>query len=223
MRLYCTPGSPYARVVRIAALELGIDQKLEVEFVTVRDPASVLLPLNPTGKVPTLVTDEGAVLSETRVCVEHLEQLTKPRRLSASAGDARGRAREGMSAGFMDGIANWGREHRRPQPHQWPWMHEVERARAERCLAYFEMGVRDGDFPSDVGVHSEQDLGVRSRAGHGADQFGPLNLADVILFCALDWGARNVPEFRPGDGRPRLGQWYADFREHPSARATEPA
>ena len=63
MRLFTTPNSPYGRIVRVVLIETGLDQRVATEMVTVRDPNSALLALNPTGKVPTLLTESGEILS----------------------------------------------------------------------------------------------------------------------------------------------------------------
>jgi glutathione S-transferase len=75
MRLFITVNSPCARIVRVCAIETGLDRQLDIEVVTVRDPQSVLLAHNPTGKVPTLRTDSGEILSETRIILEQLDTL----------------------------------------------------------------------------------------------------------------------------------------------------
>jgi glutathione S-transferase len=84
MRLFYTPNSPYARVARVAALELNLSNRINMQKVTVRDPNSILLNYNPTGKVPTLVTDDKFILSETRIiCVylNHFNNEIKPRQI----------------------------------------------------------------------------------------------------------------------------------------------
>ena len=59
MRLFYGPASPYARMVRIALLETGLDELVTKQEVTLRDPGSALLPFNPVGRVPTLELDMG--------------------------------------------------------------------------------------------------------------------------------------------------------------------
>ena len=66
MKLYIHPGSPNSRRARFAARLAGAD----VEEVTVDVPGGAnrsreYLALNPMGKVPTLVTDDGGVVLES--------------------------------------------------------------------------------------------------------------------------------------------------------------
>ena len=43
MKLFYTPNSPYARIARVTALELGLCNRIAMQKVTVRDPKSELL------------------------------------------------------------------------------------------------------------------------------------------------------------------------------------
>ncbi|MCA3344104.1 MAG: glutathione S-transferase N-terminal domain-containing protein, partial [Roseomonas sp.] len=55
MKLFHSAGSPYARIARMAVLELGLADRIPFVETTLRDPASTLLPHNPVGRVPSLV------------------------------------------------------------------------------------------------------------------------------------------------------------------------
>ncbi|EQD47635.1 glutathione S-transferase family protein, partial [mine drainage metagenome] len=61
MQLYTNSNSPFARKVRISALELGLADHIERLEVTSSpvDPHSGLRERNPLGKIPALITDEG--------------------------------------------------------------------------------------------------------------------------------------------------------------------
>jgi glutathione S-transferase len=73
MKLLHNSGSPYARIVRVAARELALQDKVEEVAVTVRDPNSSLLPYNPGGKVPTLQLDDGTILNESLLILVFLD------------------------------------------------------------------------------------------------------------------------------------------------------
>src|SRR5260221_10518100 len=68
MRLFYSPGSPYARAARIVALELEVPHALveETEF-----PPRQVEALNPAMQVPTLVDGERVVFG-TRLIVDYL-------------------------------------------------------------------------------------------------------------------------------------------------------
>ncbi len=71
MQLYYSTASPYARVVRVIARELGLalDEKLVNPF----DNSDELLSVNPLGKVPCLLLDDGAALFDSEVIARFLD------------------------------------------------------------------------------------------------------------------------------------------------------
>ncbi len=87
-RLYHLPLSPFCRKVRLVLAE----KRVEVDLVEERPWERRLdfLRMNPAGKVPVLVTDEGAVLAESRAICGYLnETMPEP---SLMPGDAAERA-----------------------------------------------------------------------------------------------------------------------------------
>lgn len=135
MLLLCTPNSLYSRIIRIAAIELDVE--LPIEYVGVRNRADRLLKYNPTGKVPTLVLDDGHVLAESRPIGELLERLSG-KKILAEIGDSENRQIEGLVTGFVDGVAVWVREARRATDDQSAEILKLEMDRARRCLTIFE-------------------------------------------------------------------------------------
>ncbi len=74
MQLLYTLNSPYARKVRIVALEKHVDLTLTEVVLSAPDcPVSLH---NPLGKVPVLVLDDGEALYDSRVIVEYLDHRT---------------------------------------------------------------------------------------------------------------------------------------------------
>ena len=67
MELMFSPLSPYVRKVMIVAHELGIAQRLRLNKINTREEPDRIAPLNPLGKIPTLVTDAGAQLYDSPV------------------------------------------------------------------------------------------------------------------------------------------------------------
>lgn len=196
MQLFITVNSPYARIVRIAAVETGLDSRMDVEVVTVRDPKSALLLYNPTGKVPTLRAESGEILSETRIILEYLDTLHLGEKLLADKYDLVGRADEGRVFGCLDGVCTWAREFRRPEATRFLWLMEVEHARAARCFDFFE---RDHALLSDR-----------------------IRLAQIALGCTVDFADALLEDFDWRDGRPNLAAWYDAFAQRPSMRSTSP-
>jgi glutathione S-transferase len=74
VRLHYTPGSAFARIIRVILRELQL-QCQEIE-ITVFPPSSDYFAVNPLGQVPALETDEG-VLFPTGIIIEFL--MDQPR------------------------------------------------------------------------------------------------------------------------------------------------
>ncbi|MEH1922201.1 glutathione S-transferase family protein [Nostoc sp.] len=195
MKLFYTPNSPYARIVRVARLELNLCDRIETQKVIARDPNSDLLNYNPTGKVPTLATDDGFILSETRIICVYLNHLNPEIKLVADISNGFLQQLEGMTGGFIDGIAVWVRELRRPHSEQSPGVIEFERERALRILDYFE------------------------KISDKLDQTP--KLAHITLASALGLEIR-IPDLQWRQKYPKLANWYDEFSKLPSMQATRP-
>ncbi|GAA6616140.1 glutathione S-transferase family protein [Scytonema sp. NUACC26] len=195
MRLFYTPNSPYARIARVAALELNLSNRIDMQKVTVRDPNSVLLNYNPTGKVPTLVTDDEFILSETRIICVYLNHFNNEIKLVADISNSFLQHLEGITNGFLDGIAVWVRERRRPLNEQSPGIIELEHSRALRCLDYFNK------------ILDKLDQSPK--------------LAHLTLSSALGLENR-FPELQWRQKYPKLARWYDEFSRRPSMRSTIP-
>lgn len=147
MRLFHAPGSPYARIARMAVIELGLEDRVAVEEATLRDPASVLLPFNPVGRVPTLVLDDGTAITETTPVLMVLDALVPvEQRLLPGADRPCALAVYGRVLGMMDGIAVWNRELRRPEHERSPGVIALEALRAVRVADALERDVATGGF-----------------------------------------------------------------------------
>jgi glutathione S-transferase len=73
MKLLYTKRSPYARKVRVIALEKGI----AMDFIDedLQKKSQRLLDANPLGKVPTLVLDNGTTVFDSPVICQYLDNL----------------------------------------------------------------------------------------------------------------------------------------------------
>jgi glutathione S-transferase len=87
MKLIGSLASPFVRKARIAFLEKKIDIELALEDVW--SPESTLQSLNPVGKVPTLVLDDGSVFYDSSVIVEYADTLSPVGHLIPSSGKER--------------------------------------------------------------------------------------------------------------------------------------
>ncbi|MDG2270221.1 MAG: glutathione S-transferase N-terminal domain-containing protein, partial [Alphaproteobacteria bacterium] len=73
MQLIYSAASPYARKARVAAIESRVSDKLDlVEIMPWEDPDGYR-DVNPVGKVPALVRDDGPPLYQSNLVCEYLD------------------------------------------------------------------------------------------------------------------------------------------------------
>jgi len=197
MQIFYSPNSPYARIVRIAAIELALADRIEWTLVQNRSPDSPLLAYSPVCRVPTLV-DGDLVLGEARNICDFLGRLAGSDRLVANDTDWQARSLESMTTGFLDGVACWVRELRRKVAGRSEFLLDVEARRTNRCLDFFET---QWDGPDR---HPEWDFGRMAFAC-------ALDLID-LNHLAPDWTA----------SRPELASWIAGCRTRESMQKTKP-
>lgn len=79
MKLFFSPTSPYVRKVMICAHELGLADQIVLLAAKASpvDRDKSIVEKNPLGKVPTLVTNAGLALYDSRVICEYLNDLGK--------------------------------------------------------------------------------------------------------------------------------------------------
>ena len=85
--LRSSPASPFGRKVKMAALEFGLMDKIEIVAADTTDPTEVLRQQNPLGKIPTLVLEDGTTLFDSRVILDYLDHLSGGKLIPA--GEAR--------------------------------------------------------------------------------------------------------------------------------------
>lgn len=199
MKLLYSPTSPYARKVRICALELGIALD---EVVVGANPSQAADPglaaANPLAKIPTLVLADGRTIYDSRVIVDYLDSLTD-RALAPRSGDARWAALVEQAA--CDGILDAALLSRyelamRPQAMRWPEWLAGQAGKIERALDLLETSARDAANPG---------------------------LGDICVACALGYLDLRFPENGWRSGHPKLAAFFAAISERPSLKSTIPA
>lgn len=196
MKLYVTPNSPYARMARIVVLEKGLERRVEIIQARTRTANSPYYAVNPSGRVPYLVRDDGVGMEESMLICDYLDQIEGKPVLSIPAG-WEARRLEALARSLVDGLSVWNRELARPENERSPTVirHETERSR--RMIDVWEREI-----------------------GHPA-MHGPLNLLQILFGCTLGLEARNA-EFQWRAGHQKLVAWYAPIAARPSFQATVP-
>ena len=75
MKLYITAGSPYARIVRIVILEKRLQSRIEIIPAQTRLADSPYYRINPSGRVPYLIRDDGVGMEESTLICAYLDHL----------------------------------------------------------------------------------------------------------------------------------------------------
>jgi glutathione S-transferase len=199
MKLYITPGSPYARMARIVVMEKGLESRVEIITAQTRRVDSPYYRVNPSGRVPYLVRDDGVGMEESAVICAYLDHLDGRPAFDLPAGGNRWEARrlEALARSMLDGLAVWSREILRPQEERSPTVIHHEAQRSRRMTDLWESQI-------------DQPL------MHGA-----LNMVQITLACALGLEAR-IPEFRWRPEHPKLRAWFDPIAARPSFAATAP-
>jgi glutathione S-transferase len=87
MQLFMSYTSPYARKVRVFALEAGLEDRIDDVPVNALDDPEQLVAVNPVSKVPALLTDDGLSIHDSRVILAYLASLVPPNDLYPQPGD----------------------------------------------------------------------------------------------------------------------------------------
>lgn len=199
MKLYITPGSPYARMARIVVLEKRLADRVEVIVAQTRIAGSPYYRINPSGRVPYLVRDDGVGMEDSAVICDYLDRLDGKPMFGPPLGEEVWEARrlEALARSMLDGIAVWGRELARPENERSPPVVEHEAARSRRMADLWEKEIEHPWMRS------------------------ALNMAQITLGCALGFEAR-LPDLRWRDQHPRLVEWYERLASRPSFASTAP-
>jgi glutathione S-transferase len=194
--LRVTPLSPFGRKVRMAISHLGLWDRVESVKADPMDPADALRRDNPLGKIPTLVTDDGKPVFDSRVILEYLDHVAGGGKIIPTAWPERVETLtlQAMCDGVMDAciLIVYEARHRPEALRHEPWL-DYQRGKVVRGLAAFAKQTSD-PARFDVGTLT------------AACMLGYLDVRKQV-----DWR----PEF------PALVGWLEQFRaRHPEFDAT---
>jgi len=137
MILRSTPTSPFSRKVKIAAMVLGLEDRIVPEFADPLRVDDTLREQNPLGKMPTLILDDGRIVYDSVVILDYLDTLAGGGKIVPADPDLRVAAQtlQALGDGIMDAailIVYEGR-HRPAEKHHEPWL-DYQRGKIVRAL-----------------------------------------------------------------------------------------
>jgi len=200
MKLTFSPASPFARKVRIAAIELGLIDKIEFVPATVapgtaNDEYSKITPLK---KLPVLILNDGDVILDSIVIVEYLNELAGGR-LIPGYGPRRWQVKTDHSLinGMLDSMLLCRYEKMvRPQGLQWQAWSDDHWNRAWTGMARFE------NRPDVLNA--------------------PLDIAQISLVCVLGYADFRFADCGWRKAFPKLDAFHQKMLERPSVKISVP-
>lgn len=119
MKLHWSPRSPFVRKVMITLHETGLLDRVELVRSVVAStlpPNPEVLADNPLGKIPTLVTEDGLALFDSRVICEYLDGFARAGLFPSDPAERMRQLRwQAMADGLTDILLLWRTELARPQ------------------------------------------------------------------------------------------------------------
>ncbi len=200
MKLIGSLASPYTRKVRIVLAEKKIDYDFEIDNPWKADAKAAKL--NPLGKVPALLLDDGRTLFDSRVIVGFLDNASPISRL-VPAGNREGveaRRWEALADGVLDaGVLARLENQREAKLRSAPWI-ERQMGKVRAGLAALDSEL--GDKPWCVG--------------------NGYTLADIALGVCLGWLDFRYPKMDWKKDQANLARAFAKLSERQSFSDTLP-
>jgi glutathione S-transferase len=202
MKLFYAPQSPFARKVRAAAIELGLAERLELEYAEVvpgRPNIAFAQSWNPLRKVPALVTDVGETIYDSTVICEYLDALAGDGVLIPRDPSRRWRVltNHALAQGMCESVIliryeTW----LRPEPVRWSVWIDDHWDKIHSGLNWFEQ--------------------------NGGELSEPINLAHLALGSLLGYVDFRWPEDGWRQRFPNVRTWFARLEQRPSFIQTRP-
>lgn len=198
MKGYASPNSPFARKVRIVAIETAQADTIDWVMVDLIDRPAILGQVNPLDQVPVVIDEDGTTLYDSPVICLYLDSLHAGQKLYPEAGPARWTALrlEALADGLGAAAAALAGERRRPEELQFDPFIDGQTRKIEAALTALDADIKAIE--------------------------GPLSIVPIAAGCAL--GYVELRGCAPGwrETRPGLAAWYDTFRQRPSMQQTAP-
>ena len=201
MKLTFSPASPFARKVRIAAIELGLIDKIELISAAVAPGTANedYQRITPLKKLPVLILNNGDVILDSYVIVEYLNELAGGS-LIPDYGPTRWKVKSDHSLlqGMLDSMLLCRYEAMvRPKELFWKAWADDHWSRAWNGMARFE--------------HEAEAMLAR-----------PLDIAQISLVCVLGYADFRFADCGWRKAYPKLDAFHQKMLERPSVKISLP-
>ena len=173
MKLLGTPTSPYVRKVRLMLLEKNIPHEYLID--PPREPGSLVVRVNPLGRIPALILDDETCVFDSPVIAEYVDTLNDhpvliPRKDALAR--MRGKRWEALADGIMDSAIAVRNERMRPADKQEPGNITLHNNAVSRALEFASISLGN-----DTWTNGDE-----------------ISLGDLALFAALVYLNLRQPE-----------------------------
>jgi glutathione S-transferase len=195
MKLLCTKRSPYARKIRVLAIEKQIPLELIEEDLV--NKSGRLTQANPLGKVPALIFDNGQTLIDSPVICEYIDGLKDQPRFIPK--DKEERFKVLHLAAIADGIMD------------------------AAVAAYMEK-LRHPDNFHEAFIKVQEDAIGRGFKflEQNLTELEKFTLAPIAVASAIGYLNFRLPQLDPKHQYPKLAKWFEEFSQRPSMMETKP-
>ena len=142
LKLLYSLKSPFARKVRVAAFEKGVELTL-VEGHPINDPPE-LLAANPLGKVPALISEDGTAYYDSKVICEYIESLNDSPCLIPYGRRLEVLNQAAIGDGLMDAAVAIVMERMRPEDYQYGAFIDRQKEKIRRTMIQLKERPTDG-------------------------------------------------------------------------------
>ena len=199
MKLTFSPGSPFARKVRITAIELGLIDQIDLVPATVaptQPNEAYSHDISPLRKLPALILDDGQVIVDSYVIVEYLDELAGGKLIPAS-GPTRWQVKSehSMLQGMTDAM----------------------------LLCRYETGVRPKELLWQKWVDDQWDRAWQGMArfeNHPDALTRPFDITQIALVSLLIYADFRFADCGWRKAFPKLAAFYEKTIERPSVKAS---
>lgn len=211
MLLYDQQHAPNPRRVRIFLAEKGLtyDRK-QVNIVSGENLSREFLEINPRGRLPILVVDDGTILDESVAICRYLEELYPDPPLMGTDAMSKARIEARQRHIEFDGLLPVSEVFRNAYPR---FKTRGIGGNVGTVKAIPELVSRGKMLTSNFFARLDAEL-TESQYVAGVD----FSIADITALCTLDFATSSARIPFP-DNCPALHRWYHEVSSRPSAKA----
>ena len=198
MRLIYTPSSPFARKVCVTAHEKHLFAQIELEPCSAFAELERVQQVNPIGKIPVLILDDGTPLYDSTVICDYLDEMGGGDSLTPVSGIPHWLARraQALADDTLTIAVALTMEYRRPEDQR--SASSIDRAHQQLAMSLAKMDEQSVQFSNT------------------------LCMVQIAFGCVLGYLDFRHADIAWRQKHPQLLAWFTQFLQRPSMLATVP-